>query len=455
MAENEALDLRVFADRIAGDFEAFLRELGPVFRTATRDATEVAFRYLCGLVQSDRANMERMEEAVEGVRYQQFQQFISDSPWDDESVRRAVAHRADCLLGGTAHSALLIDESGFEKKGIASAGVARQWNGRLGKTENCQVGVFAVLAAGVRAVPVDAELFLPREWCAAPARCDRAGVPERAREFRSKPELALVMIRRQLDRGIRFRYVVADALYGNSGWLLNELAGCDLPFVMDVHHDAVVFLEDPGIPGDASRCGRTRPRSLNSRGITVAECAAAAGATEWRRLKLRDAENGPVEADFLLRNVWIWQCKWRDRRAFRLLVRREIPEGRLKFSICNAHPEDGIAELASVQGTRHFAERAFQDGKSEVGMADYQVRKWLGWHHHMTMTMLALLFVLRYRVLFAERHPMLSARDIRELLQDLLPRKYAGAEMAVLKIERRHDRRRAAAKRSPPGRSDS
>jgi SRSO17 transposase len=130
------------------------------------------------LVQAARKNMERMAEVVPDTDYQRLQHFLSHSPWDHAAVMRQVAQEADRLLGGQPDTCLLIDESAFVKKGNESAGAARQWCGRLGKIENCQVGVIAVLSAGERHVPVDARLYLPQRWVDEPARCRRAGIPE-------------------------------------------------------------------------------------------------------------------------------------------------------------------------------------------------------------------------------------------------------------------------------------
>jgi len=134
--------------------------------------------YLRGLVQAERKNMERMAEVVPETDYQRLQHFLSHSPWDPQAVMQQVAAEADRLLGGQPDSCLLIDEPGFVKKGKDSAGVARQWCGRLGKLENCQVGVFAALCRGERHIPIDGRLYLPQEWVEDRRRCWQAGIPD-------------------------------------------------------------------------------------------------------------------------------------------------------------------------------------------------------------------------------------------------------------------------------------
>src|ERR1700733_4261830 len=160
----------------------FLDRHGHFFRTRTRHNVAVARRYLRGLAQAEDCTFESMAAVVEGGCPQQFQHFISCSPWDHEPVVAQIGQDADRLLGGKPTSALIIDESSFPKQGDCSVGVARQWTGRLGKIDNCQVAVFGVLTDGERHTPIDARLYLPERWIEDPARCERAGIPEAARE---------------------------------------------------------------------------------------------------------------------------------------------------------------------------------------------------------------------------------------------------------------------------------
>jgi SRSO17 transposase len=152
-----------------------------------------------------------MAAVVEGGCAQQFQHFISNSPWDHEPVVMQIAHDADQLLGGQPMSCLIIDESSFPKQGDRSVGVARQWSGRLGKVDNCQVAVFGVQTDGQRHAPVDLRLYLPKVWIEDPARCDEAEVPKAARKLISKSQHALDVVRQARARGMRFEWVSVDA----------------------------------------------------------------------------------------------------------------------------------------------------------------------------------------------------------------------------------------------------
>jgi len=166
--------------------------------------------------------MEKMAETVSGSHYQRLHHMLSESAWDRRGVHRQLIADANAHFGHA--GALVIDESAFAKKGEMSAGVARQWNGRLGKTDNSPVGVFAAVARDGVAALVEGELYVPEEWFAEPQRCRDAGMPEDI-EFRTKGEMALTMIHRLRRDGLHFAYTAFDAGYGHLPWLLRELEG--------------------------------------------------------------------------------------------------------------------------------------------------------------------------------------------------------------------------------------
>ena len=232
---------------MAAAFAGFLDRYGGFFRTRTRNNAVVARRYLCGLAQAEDCTFEAMAAVVEDGCAQQFQHFISNSPWDHEPVVAQIGEDADRLLGDKPTSALIIDESSFPKQGDRSVGVARQWTGRLGKVDNCQVAVFAVLTDGERHTPVDMRFYLPDRWIKDPARCELAGIPEAARKKISKSEHALDIVRRARARGIRFAFVGADAGYGKEPGFLRALEDAKEVFVVDVHRTQRVWTEEPGL----------------------------------------------------------------------------------------------------------------------------------------------------------------------------------------------------------------
>lgn len=384
--------------------------IAPLFRCRTRHEAFHAEHYLQGLLsQMPRKNMERMGEALPDTRHEDLQHFLSDSPWEASPVWRWVGQRASAHLGGHPDSMLLIDESGFAKKGDRSVGVARQYNGRLGKTDNCQVGVFAALALGPRAALVGARLFLPDAWVKDPARCRRAGVPETEIRARTKLELARELVTEAQTHGLQFQWVGADTFYGrDQGWLC-ELEGQDLGFMVAVPCDTLVWTQTPpsGVrPAVPGASGAERVDGLGRRW-----CQRRAG----QQVTLRVGENGPVAVRLWAQRVWVWPPEEPRPRRWWLLVRADA-RGERKFSLSNAPAKTSLKRLGRLQGQRHFIERTLEDGKSQVGMGQYQARKWRAWQHHMALVGLAMLFVLEERLVRQETQPLLSVRDVVEML---------------------------------------
>ncbi len=192
-----------------------------------------------------RKNMERMAEVVPESNSRNLQQFLTHSKWEAREVIDHVARDANGILGDDRKACLLLDESGFAKQGKMSVGAARQWLGRLGKVDNGQVAVFGVLAKDRFAVPVDVRLYLPKQWTDDWARCERAGIPEAERVFRTKNELAREIVAHARENGLRFGWVGADAGYGKGPGFCIALDDMGETFMVDVHSDFGVYLEDP------------------------------------------------------------------------------------------------------------------------------------------------------------------------------------------------------------------
>ena len=433
---------------IAAAFEAFQDRHGHFFRTRTRQNAAVARRYLRGLAQAEDCTFESMAAVVEGGCAQQFQHFISNSPWDHEPVVAQIGADADRLLGGKPTSALIIDESSFPKQGDGSVGVARQWTGRLGKIDNCQVAVFAVLTDGERQTPIDMRLYLPERWIKDPARCERAGVPEASRKKMSKSEHALDIVRRARARGIRFAWVGVDGGYGKEPGFLRGLEDANEVFVADVHRNQHVWTDEPGLHVPASKPGRGRPPKTQkpaTTSITVEKLAKGIPPQDWTRCILRDCTRGTLRVDIAHRRIWAWDGKEERARCWHLIVRREVGSvDTIKYSFSNAPADTPRLQLAQMQGQRYWVERAFEDGKGECGLADYQALGWRSWHHHVTMVMLAMLFILEQRVAQQPGLELLTPRDIVEMLKETLPRKPEGREALAARINERHQRRRGA-----------
>ena len=369
---------------------------------------------------------------------------LSESTWDRHGVRRQLIADANAHFGHAC--ALLIDESAFAKKGDRSAGVARQWNGRLGKTDNSQVGVFAAVVRDRVAALVEGELYVPEEWFTDPDRCQEAGIPD-GMEFRTKGEMALSMIHRLRREGLRFAYVVFDAGYGHLPWLLRALEAEGETFLAEVHSDQAIYLSDPApvVPARQSAKGKAPSRmQAQTLPLTVTAWAAVQPASCWRRLSVREGEKGEVVADYLKQRVWLWDGTEPRARCWHLLVRREIDGSKLKFCLSNAKPEASLRRLADMQVARHFVERAFEDAKGACGMADYQVRGFNAWHHHMALVTVALMFLAKERQAHRETAELLSCNDLVEIMRHKLPSKIETDADLVASIEDRHRRRQIA-----------
>jgi SRSO17 transposase len=193
-------------------FHGFIGRYLPHIKTVTRYITSAATHCFHGLFQSKKHNLERMEEIVPDADEQQLQHFLSASPWKEDAVYAQVTREANAALGGHPDSCLLIDESGLTKKGKHSAGVARQYNGRLGKVDNCQVGVFTALGRGTEVCLIGARLYLPKQWTRDRKRCRAAGIPKAQTRHRTKQVLAMELIAQAIENGVQFSWVLADGV---------------------------------------------------------------------------------------------------------------------------------------------------------------------------------------------------------------------------------------------------
>lgn len=392
--------------------------------------------------------MERMEEVVPETNEQRLQNFLTESPWDHRAVMDQVARDADQLIGGQPDSCLLIDETSFEKKGSESVGVARLWCGRLGKTENCQVAVFGALSDGARFVPIDARLYLPKDWVANAKRCRKAGIPDDDIVFRTKTQQALDIVRHAREQGLRFGWTALDGGYGKEPWFLRELDRQGEVFVADVHKDQMIFLDDPRPALPEQKGGRGRaPTHLQAQtaAIRVDRWVEKQPPEAWQRVTLRDSTRGKLIVEILTRRVWLWDGTEGAAHCWHLVVRREINSREtIKYSLSNAPADTAPERLAFMQGQRYWVERSFEDAKGDCGMADYQVRKWSAWHHHMAMVMIAMLFMAEERAAQQSEIPLLSGADIVALLKHFLPKAGATTDDVMAQMMFRHRKRQAA-----------
>ena len=357
--------------------------------------TEVRRRartYLRGLLGSaERKNSWQLAEAAGESTPYGVQHLLGRANWDADLVRDDLREYVVEHLGGEG-AILVVDETGFLKKGTESVGVKRQYTGTAGKRENCQVGVFLAYATDKGAAFIDRELYLPEEWAEDEERRRRAGVPEEV-DFATKPRLARKMLQRALEAEVRAGWVVADSVYGDTRRLGVWLEEHEQAYVMAVSGKAHVwrgfYQLKVGEILDALREG-TLPMEEDDEGwkrLSAGEGSKGERLYDWIGLPL----NRPLQEGF---------ARW-------LLVRRSIddPDELTAYAVF-APKESTLEELARVAGSRWKIEEAFEEAKGEVGLDHYEVRSWPGWYRHITLAMFAHAFLAAIRA---------SGRDIEEL----------------------------------------
>ena len=365
-----------------------------------------------------------MAEAVPHSDDQVLHHFLTNSTWNDQLVIDQIAQDANQLIGGKKDSCLIIDETGIPKKGTKSVGVSRQWCGQLGKVDNCQVGVFSILGFKDHAVPIGQRLFLPETWINDPIRCLKAGVPQENIEFHCKSDLALQLVIQARLQGLAFNWVGADSFYGEDPCFLRFLDQMHEIFMVDVHKDQRIYLEDPDpvVPSPKSNKGR-KPTKLKAQtaAIRVDQWAAQQPEKDWQRIYVRDTTKGKLLVDILHKRVWLWDGEESQAHCWHLIVRREVKSKKIKYSLSNAPKSTSLKRLAFMQAQRYWIERTFQDAKNQYGLKEYQARKWRSWYYHMAMVMMAMLFMVEQRLFYKDQYPLLSCFDIVSMLSYILP----------------------------------
>ena len=288
--------------------------------------------------------------------------------------------------------------------------------------------MYASLVRGDKATLIDARLFLPERWTNDKERCEKAGVPDEEMQFRTKHQIAMEIIQNAIESGVRFSYIAFDGFYGENGELLRLLDGAGLRFVADVHKNQRMFPRDP--------------QSIrNAVPVRVDEWVAAQPHQAWRRVTIRQGTKGPVEIELLHRRVWLFKNSDETPYCWHLIVRREVESrNEIKYTLSNAAPDLPRQQLAYLQGQRYWVERCFQDAKQQAGLGDYQVRGWVGWHHHMAMVLMATLFMLEQRIETGEELPLTCA-DIEWVLKHMLPSRGTTEDEILSLLEKRLHRR--------------
>lgn len=396
--------------------------------------------------------MERMEEEIPDSEYRAYQHFITGSKWDYKAVLSKVAKvTSDVLQTCKAKSkkpvGLIVDESGHLKKGDKSVGVSKQYAGVVGKVENCQVGVYLSMVNDNRAALVDECLFIPEKWIQDKQRCKEAGIPKEHMQFKTKPELALEMIDQKISEGIEFDWIGGDGLYGHSSDFRKGLAKRGLFYVLDVHKDEKVFTSCPkfAIPEQNGKRGRSsiKPQS-DIEPIRLDAYIKQLAKQDWVvEKKLRKTHKGWKKLKVHTKAIWIVQGDGQEVIEQTLVITQDMDSAKdTKYSFSNGKTGDYTPrEYAYFQVQRYWVERTFDDAKNELGMSDYQVRKWNGWHHHHALVFMAGLFLLQQKIANQQEAPLMSIRDARILVIISLFGTNEDMETRLAQMAKRHIKR--------------
>ena len=419
--------------RFCGRFRSYLQ-------TRTRDTSEYGFHYVSGLLRMETkrnfANIGRKSE----VSGQNLQHFISNSPWSASALIEAV--QSEIQSHPAFQGAILVlDESAEEKAGPESAGAGRQHNGRLGKIEMSQVGVFLSLVTPQVNTWIDGDLYIPARWFEVGYAEKRkiVGIPDQ-RTFQKKPELGWQLIQRVQTRGIPFDAVVMDDLYGRNEALRQQLNQAGIEYYGDVPVDTRVYLERPEVVYPLTRRGQpSKNPKIEGQPYQAQELAQH---LQWHTLRLRPNERGYLQADFGRCRVWVMYGT--TMRQEWLLVRKDAIQ--VTYVLSNAPEEVSLETMALRKTHRYLIERSNEDAKGEIGWDEFQARKYRAWEHQLALTILASWFVAETRLDWIQRFeqdpallakyevevlPQLSVGNVRELLRAAMPLPQLTSEKAA------------------------
>lgn len=412
----------------------FFARFGPFFRNTTHDVSEYGFHYLSGLLRMKaKRNMAEIGRKT-GVPAQNMQHFMSNSPWSGLALIAAIQDEIKQHAEFQAGAILALDESADEKAGEHSAGASRQHNGRLGKVEMSQVGVFLSLVTPRVNTWIDGELYLAERWFtkAYAKRREKAGIPE-ARTFVTKPEQGWRMIQHARANGVPFEAVVMDDLYGRNAVLRQRLHLAEIEYYGDIPVNTRVYLDKPRIVYPLTKRGKPskRARIVAKKQVEVRDLLHDP-ALERAVITLRPNERGMLRAEFARCRVWMVYDN--EPREEWLLIRQDEKRG--TYVLSNASTDTSLETMAWRKTHRYFIERSNQDAKGELGWDEFQATKYLAWQHQLALTILAGWFIAETRLDWMAQYerdpellaqyevavlPLLSVGNVRELLRAAMP----------------------------------
>jgi SRSO17 transposase len=353
-------------ERWLAELDRLHERIGGRFRRA--EPRGRARSYLCGLVAGlERKNGWTLAEHAGEVGPDGMQRLLRWADWDVDGVRDDLRGYVVEHLGDPG-AVVIVDDTGFLKKGTRSAGVQRQYCGTAGRIENCQIGVFAAYASPAGQALIDRELYLPASWTDDRDRCRGAGIGDEV-QFSTKPQLAQALVQRIIDARLPFAWVTADEVYGQVKYLRVWLEERDIAYVLATRRDDDVVT------------------TADWHYARAHELVAGLPARSWRRLSVGAGAHGPRVYDWARVPIRIG---WRPGRGHWLLVRRSVADpGEVAYYVCFGPRRAGLVDLARVAGARWKIEECFQQAKTDAGLDHYQVRDRRAWYAHITLSMLA------------------------------------------------------------------
>src|SRR5215216_1899391 len=367
--DQAAKQVQVWADGLGELHERIRPRFGRI------EPCRRALGYLQGLLGVlERKNSWWLAEQAGELTPDGMQRLLNGAGWDADGVRDDLREYVVEHLGNPA-AVLVLDETGFLKKGTHSAGVARQYTGTAGRIENAQVGVFLAYAALAGVALIDRDLYLPKAWTDDRERCRAAGIGDQV-AFQTKPQLAQAMLQRAVAARVPFSWVTGDSVYGGDRSLRVWLEQHAIPHVLAVKRtEPLLTMTDRG-PGQ----------------VPAEQLLAEVEPEQWLRLNAADGSKGKRLYDWV--RVPLWRLGWPANVGFWLLARRSISDPTdLAFYVCFAPAATSLATLVRVAGCRWRVEEAFEQAKGEVGLDHYQVRQYGAWYRHITLAMAAHAFL--------------------------------------------------------------
>jgi SRSO17 transposase len=414
------------------DIKRFLKELTrymKMFKPAFQRVVQLnhSTAYLRGLLgNATRKNIEQMALGL-GEKVRSLQYFVGQSPWEAEPVIDIHQKLVGETLGET-DGVALIDESSVVKQGDDSVGVAAQYCGSAGKVANGQVGVYLGYASRKGYSLVEGQLFMPNEWFEEEhaERCKACGVPGDL-HYKTKPEIGLELLQKAEKRGdLPFQWVAADALYGDSPTFRDGVNDLDKWYFTEIKCTTPIWRTQPKVhvpkwKGRGRRPTRLRLRNSRQHPAQVKDVVRNIPKKDWVQAVIKEGSKGPLACEFAFLRVTESRGNLPAAELW-LIIRRNLDNPLvIKYYFRNAPANTPLNEFVRISGMRWPIEIIFEEAKGEVGLDHYEMRSWLGWHHHMLLVSLAHHFLVRLRIRFQEQSPALTLYQVRLLLSCVLP----------------------------------